>query len=45
MGYDLIFTASYEKIEKRFLQRHPHVTSQNTQSSALGTNCCIRTAS
>lgn len=35
MGYDLIFTASYEKIEKRFLQRHPQLLERYAKTLVL----------
>jgi mRNA-degrading endonuclease YafQ of YafQ-DinJ toxin-antitoxin module len=35
MGYDLIFTASYEKIEKRFLQRHPHLLQRYAKTLSM----------
>jgi hypothetical protein len=28
MAYELIFTESYEKIEKRFLKRHPDLINR-----------------
>lgn len=35
MPYNLIFTASYEKIEKRFLQRHPQLLERYAKTLAL----------
>lgn len=35
MAYSLIFTASYEKIEKRFLQRHPQLLERYAKTLAL----------
>lgn len=35
MPYDLIFTESYEKIEKRFLKRHPDLLDRYHKTLAL----------
>jgi mRNA-degrading endonuclease YafQ of YafQ-DinJ toxin-antitoxin module len=35
MAYELIFTASYEKIEKRFLKRHPDLLDRYGKTLAL----------
>ncbi len=35
MPYDLIFTASYEKIEKRFLKRHPDLLERYHKTLAI----------
>ncbi len=35
MRYSLIFTANYEKIEKRFLQRHPQLLERYAKTLAL----------
>lgn len=35
MPYNLIFTASYEKIEKRFLQRHPQLLERYAKTLTL----------
>ena len=35
MAYELIFTASYEKIEKRFLKRHPDLFDRYHKTLAL----------
>lgn len=35
MGYNLVFTASYEKIERRFLQRHPQLLERYAKTLAL----------
>ncbi len=35
MPYSLIFTESYEKIEKRFLQRHPEMRERYRRTLAL----------
>jgi len=35
MPYNLIFTASYEKVEKRFLQRHPQLLERYAKTLAL----------
>lgn len=35
MAYDLIFTESYEKIEKRFLKRHPDRLDRYHKTLAL----------
>jgi mRNA-degrading endonuclease YafQ of YafQ-DinJ toxin-antitoxin module len=35
MAYSLIFTASYEKIVKRFLQRHPQLLERYAKTLAL----------
>jgi mRNA-degrading endonuclease YafQ of YafQ-DinJ toxin-antitoxin module len=35
MPYDLIFTESYEKIEKRFLKRHPDLIDRYGKTLAL----------
>jgi mRNA-degrading endonuclease YafQ of YafQ-DinJ toxin-antitoxin module len=35
MPYSLIFTESYEKIEKRFLQRHPELRERYRRTLAL----------
>ncbi len=35
MPYSLIFTASYEKIERRFLQRHPQLLERYAKTLAL----------
>jgi len=35
MSYDLIFTKSYEKIEKRFLKRHPDLLNRYHRTLAL----------
>jgi mRNA-degrading endonuclease YafQ of YafQ-DinJ toxin-antitoxin module len=35
MRYNLVFTASYEKIERRFLQRHPQLLERYAKTLAL----------
>jgi len=35
MPYDLIFTESYEKIERRFLKRHPDLRERYYKTLAL----------
>jgi mRNA-degrading endonuclease YafQ of YafQ-DinJ toxin-antitoxin module len=35
MPYNLIFTASYEKVERRFLQRHPQLLERYAKTLAL----------
>ena len=35
MPYELIFTASYEKIEKRFLKRHPDLLERYHKTLAI----------
>ena len=35
MAYELIFTASYEKIEKRFLRRHPDLLDRYHKTLVL----------
>lgn len=35
MPYELIFTESYEKIEKRFLKRHPDLLNRYRKTLAL----------
>jgi mRNA-degrading endonuclease YafQ of YafQ-DinJ toxin-antitoxin module len=35
MPYSLIFTESYERIEKRFLQRHPELRERYRRTLAL----------
>ncbi len=35
MPHNLIFTASYEKVEKRFLQRHPQLLERYAKTLAL----------
>ncbi|QLQ06734.1 MAG: plasmid stabilization protein [Anaerolineae bacterium] len=35
MAYELIFTESYEKIEKRFLKRHPDLLDRYGKTLAL----------
>lgn len=35
MSYRLIFTESYEKIEKRFLRRHPDLVNRYAKTLAL----------
>jgi mRNA-degrading endonuclease YafQ of YafQ-DinJ toxin-antitoxin module len=35
MPYSLIFTESYDKIEKRFLQRHPELIERYRRTLAL----------
>lgn len=35
MGYSLLFTPTYEKIEKRFLRRHPDLTERYAKTLAL----------
>jgi mRNA-degrading endonuclease YafQ of YafQ-DinJ toxin-antitoxin module len=35
MPYELIFTASYEKIERRFLKRHPDLLDRYHKTLAL----------
>ena len=35
MPYDLIFTESYEKIERRFLKRHPDLRERYFKTLAL----------
>ena len=35
MPYDLIFTESYEKIERRFLKRHPDLRERYYKALAL----------
>lgn len=35
MSYRLIFTESYEKIEKRFLRRHPDLANRYAKTLAL----------
>ena len=35
MAYELIFTESYEKIEKRFLKRHPDLLHRYRKTLAL----------
>lgn len=35
MPYELIFTGSYEKIEKRFLKRHPDLLDRYRKTLAL----------
>jgi len=35
MGYSLLFTPTYEKIEKRFLRRHPDLLERYAKTLAL----------
>jgi mRNA-degrading endonuclease YafQ of YafQ-DinJ toxin-antitoxin module len=35
MSYNLIFTESYEKIERRFLRRHPELLERYARTLAL----------
>ncbi len=35
MSYSLVFTPSYEKIEKRFLRRHPDLMSRYARTLAV----------
>jgi mRNA-degrading endonuclease YafQ of YafQ-DinJ toxin-antitoxin module len=35
MPYSLIFTESYEKIERRFLKRHPDLLERNEMTLAV----------